>query len=270
MKHLRNDLIARNSLPGHTVFRFSFGIFIVFTFLTISTAQQSLTGRQIMEKNDALPSAKTMQAYAYLFIFKGGCKSTKCAIRKEFTMQSKEYNTNNNRSLISFVRPTQLKFLTWSLQGGDNSQWIKPSRSKARKIASGDKGNSFVNSHFYYEDLGSRNINDFRYRLIGTKKVGNDNCYVVQSIKKKNSRVYSKLHVYVRQTDFVIVRIDFFEKGRHTKTLYNEKIQRIQGIYTPRKAVMVRTDGKGKSILYMTKIQYNVPVSDTKLKPNNL
>jgi hypothetical protein len=63
-----------------------------------------------------------------------------------------------------------------------------------------------------------------------------------------------------------MVGAHFYEKGSHSKTLRIEKIQVISGIYTPRKMVMERTDGKGKSLLYIKSIQYNIPVSDTVLK----
>ena len=60
--------------------------------------------------------------------------------------------------------------------------------------------------------------------------------------------------------------VDFYEKGIHTKTITFEKIEKISGIFTPRKLVMERTDGKGKSILYVVSIKYDVPVPDSKLK----
>lgn len=242
--------------------------FLSLLFSLIANAAWSISGREIMEKNDSLPEGNSSSAYSYLFIFKGGCQSTQCAIRKEFEIQSKKYGKNRSRSLISFVKPTRLKFLTWSQSGDDSQQWIKPSRSGVRKIASADKGNSFVNSHFYYEDLSDRDIDDYRYRNIGSASVDGQECYKVESKKIKASKVYNKLHLYVRKSDFVIVRVDFFENGRHSKTLYNQKIKKIQGIHTPQKAIMVRTDGKGKTILYVTKVKYNIPVSDTKLKPN--
>ena len=81
--------------------------------------------------------------------------------------------------------------------------------------------------------------------------------------------MYSKAIIYLRKSDYVIVRIEFFEKGKHTKTLRNEKIQKIQGIYTPRKVVMEKyKNGKllGKSFLYIKSVKYNVKVSDQSFK----
>ncbi len=237
---------------------------LILTFPHTLIADQA---REIMERNDALPKGNTGKSEATLLIFKGGCHSLKCAEKKNFILETIRLSSQETHSLISFTSPTQLKFLTWSKSGQDSSQWIKPSRSGVRKIASSDKGNSFVNSHFFYEDMSDRNINDYSYSYLGAASVGDDPVHKIEARKKGSSPVYSKSIIYVRQADSVIVRIDLFQQGRHSKTVYNERIEKIQGIFTPRKVVMERTDGRGKSILYLRNIRYNVPVSRARMKP---
>lgn len=229
----------------------------------------ALSGRQIMEKNDNLKEAQSSKSYAVLLIFKGGCQSAKCATRKEFKMASRKFG-DTTKTRISFVKPTQIQFLTWSIPGKDSRQWIKRSRGSVRKIASEDKGNSFVNSHFYYEDLSDRNINDYSYRNLGTATVDGEACYKVESRKKTGTQVYSKSIVYVRQKDYVIKKIDLYENGIHSKSVLNQKIQKISGIYTPKKVKMYRTDGKGMSILYLPRVNHNASVSQVRLNPGNL
>lgn len=243
-------------------FRISYqkALILIILLFTSSASLFALSGRRIMEKNDALPEARSAKNYSILIILKGGRK-----IRKEFRVRSKKYG-KRTRSRITFIKPTRIEFLTWSQPGKDSLQWLKLTSGKVRKIASSDKGNSFVNSHFYYEDIADQDIDDYRYKYLGDADINDANCYKVQAIKKKGARVYSKTIIYLRKNDFVMIRVDFFEKGRHTKTLRNEKIQKINGIYTPRKMVMERADGKGKSLLYLKRVQYNIPVSDTSLK----
>lgn len=231
----------------------------------------SITGLDIMKKNDALPEAKSQKASAVLVIFKGGRQ-----IRKEYNMISKKYG-KVTRTRISFTKPTRLEFLTYSIPGSDNQQWLKLSSGAVRKIASSEKDKPFVNSHFYYEDIGDRDINDYRYKYLGEVKVTQDlgkgktaqvDCYKVEGVKKKGTKVYSKTIAYVRKSDYFIIQVDFYEKGRHTKTLRAEHIKKVQGILTPFKLVMERTDGKGKSILYIRpkSLQYNISIPDVKLK----
>lgn len=215
--------------------------------------------RKIMEKNDALTEPRSSSGSSIMVIVRGGSQE-----KKVFTSVSKKYG-KKSRARITFTSPTRIEFLTWSQPGKDSLQWIKLSGGSVRKIASSDKNGSFVNSHFFYEDIGDRDIDDYRYKLLGSAKVGKDNVYKIESVKKKGSKVYSKSILYIRKSDYVLRRADFYEKGRLTKILHNEAIQKIQGIYTPRKIIMQRADGSGKSILYLKKIKYNIGVSDASL-----
>jgi len=219
----------------------------------------ALNGRQIMQKNDKLPSAKSSKGKSVLVILKGTRK-----VLKKFNTIGKDYG-KKSRSRITFTKPTRIELLTHSAPGQDSRQWMKLSSGKIRKISGSDKSGSFVNSHFYYEDLSDREITDYRYKKLSDVKVKGIPCYQVQSVKKRGTKVYSKIISYLRKKDFVMVQVDFYERGRHTKTLRAEKIKKIQGIFTPRKLVMQRTDGRGKSILYVQSIRYNIRVSNHKL-----
>jgi len=236
---------------------------ITFFIIQPTLALFSMSGYEIMEKNDDLKEPKTTNGYSILIVIKGGNKEV-----KEFKIISKKYGLKS-RGRISFQKPTKIEFLTHSEPGKDNLQWLKLSNGSVRKIASSDKRSSFVNSHFYYEDIGVRELDDYLYKYIGDAEVNSEDTYKIQSVKSAGTKVYSKAILYVRKSDYVVVRVDFYEKGQHTKSLRNEKIEVIQGIFTPRKVVMEKyKNGKliGKSLLYLKSIKYNGPVSDQLLR----
>lgn len=219
----------------------------------------SMTGLQIMERNDRLPKEKTALRESVLLIVKEG-KSEK----KEFVSVLKRYG-ETTRSRMNFTYPTRIEFLVWDEPGKDSIQWIKLSSGKVRKIASSDKDKPWMNSHSFYEDIGEKNIRDYTYRLVGEDAVDGKPCYRVESVKARGTRVYSKTVVYVGKDDFLKYRIDFYQRGTHIKTVLFKNIEKIAGIYTTRKMEMIRTDGRGKSILYLKSVKYNLPVSDREL-----
>ncbi len=233
---------------------------VILTGLLLTPEAWALTGRQIMEKNDRLKKPRTSIQESVLLIIKGYAKT-----KKTFKGISKKYGKKTRKRII-FSYPTRMQFLVWDEPGRDSIQWVKLSSGKVRKIASSEKNKPWVNSHFYNEDISERNIDDYKYKLIGEATINGTACYKVESRKKRGVKVYSKGIIYVGKKDFVIRRIELYERGRHTKTLTLYKIEKISGIYTPRKGVMERTDGKGKSILYIKSVRYNVPVSDHQLK----
>ncbi|MDH5717132.1 MAG: outer membrane lipoprotein-sorting protein [Spirochaetia bacterium] len=221
-------------------------------------------GRQIMEKNDALKEPDTRKGVSVMVVMKGDSKEL-----KEFEMVSKKYG-KKTRSRSTFLKPTRIEFLSWSEPGEDSLQWIKLSGGTVRKIASSDKGGSFVGSHFYYEDMQDRDIDDFNYKYLGDEKVNGEDCFKVESVKKKGTKVYVKTIVYIRKSDYFMIKADFYENKGHTKILEVDKIETIDGILTARKITMSRTDGKGKSIIYIKEVDYNKSVSDEFLKKESL
>jgi hypothetical protein len=219
-----------------------------------------------MEKSDALPEGKTVKSSVMMFIHKGDR-----VIEKEFTIVSKKFENDEDKTLLSFQKPTRIKLLTHSNKGSDDDQWLRLSSGKVKRIASSDKGKSFVNSHLYYEDLSSRDIDDYEYKYIGDETAVGEDCYKVESFKKKGmKKVYDKAVLYVRKTDFFVVRIDFYQKGKFHKFLENSDIQKIDNILTPFRVVMSLANGKGKTEMKVKSVLYNTDVKNSEFNKEAL
>lgn len=214
---------------------------------------------EIMKKNDALPEGETMQREAVLLIVKSGKNE-----KKEFSGVSKIYG-RKKRSRMQFTYPSKMGFLSWDIPGADNQQWIKLTNGKVRKIASSDKDKPWMNSHFAYEDIAENYIEDYVYTLLGEAEVSGITCYKIESVKTRGQKVYSKRIIYIGKEDYLMYKVEYYEKGQHTKTLLLENYEAISGIMTARKLTMERTDGRGKSILYLKSVKYNVSVNDNEL-----
>lgn len=222
-------------------------------------------GRAIMEKNDALPEADDSRSQSVMVIYREGQKPE----MKEFESVSKKFG-DETRTRSTFTKPSKIQFLNWSQKGEDSQQWIRLSSGSVRKIASGDRDAPFVGSHFYYEDVGSRHIDDYEYKYLGEEKIGETACYKIEMVKVSGSKVYEKAILYLRKADYVVIQADLYEPQGHTKTMRAEKIEKINGIYTPKKVTMDRTDGKGKTIIYVKAIEYNGGVSSSLFSPDSL
>lgn len=227
--------------------------------LSLSTSANTLDALAIMKKHDALPEGKTAIEENVLVIIKGKQQQI-----KKFDSLFKRYG-KKRRMHIAFSSPTRLEFLVWDEPGLDSLQWLKMSSGRVRKIATSDKGNTWVSSDFYNEDLSEFNIEDHEYTLLGESDIAGIACYKIESRKTNGSRVYSKRIHHIGKDDYVLRRVEFYENGKHSKTLNLENIERIEGVYTARKAVMTKADGKSKSILYLQSVKYNLPIKDSKL-----
>ena len=97
--------------------------------LLLCTPLWALTGREIMEKNDALPEFKTADSTVLMNIYKG-----KEVIEKEFEMKAKQMKDDEDAIIISFIRPTQITLLTHTFKDQDDDQWLKLSSGKVKRI----------------------------------------------------------------------------------------------------------------------------------------
>lgn len=217
----------------------------------------ALTGREIMENNDRLSKPDSGRSNAVMNIAKGGRTTV-----KELEMLSKKKG-GNDRVLISFTKPTRIKLLTHSYKGRDDDQWLMLSSGKVKRIISDDKDKPFVNSHFYYEDLETRELDGYEYKYLGDGSAVGADCYMVQAVKKQSKWVYEKSILYVRKSDYFVVRIDIYKNGSLHKYLENHDVKRIKGILTPFKAVMHQGDGKGRTELIIKAVDYNMPLRDS-------
>ncbi|MFW5808138.1 MAG: outer membrane lipoprotein-sorting protein, partial [Spirochaetota bacterium] len=215
--------------------------------------------REIMQKNRDIPDGDSFRRSNVLLIVKSGKNE-----KKEFKTVSKEYG-RKVRTRMKFTYPTDMRYLSWDAPGEENQQWIKLSSGKVRKIASSEKDSPWMNSHFYREDLSENYIEEYDYRLLGEETVDGVVCHKIESVKNTGQKVYSRRIIYIGKEDYLTYRVDFFENGRHTKTLTVSGYEKIDGIQTARKLIMERTDGKGKSILYTKSVDYNVSVDDREL-----
>jgi len=240
-------------------------VFASLLILMLCQPVYALTGREIMEKSDALAQPDTAKSKILMLIHKGGRVQ-----EKEFLLQMKQFDNDEDKALIKFIKPTQIQLLTHSHKGRDDDQWLVLSSGKVKRIVSSGRDKPFVNSHFYYEDLTSIDIDDYDYKLLGEEKAVGEDCYKVEGIKKVGEKIYDKVIFYVRKSDYFVVRVDFYKDGQFHKFLENYEIKEIDGILTPYKMKMELADGQGKTELILKGLKYNTDIDNATFRKEAL
>ncbi len=222
----------------------------------------AITAKEIMDKADAIKKPKSIKSRTLMKIYKGDR-----VLEKEFESISRKVK-GEDRSLTSFIRPTKIKLLSHTHKKKDSDMWLRLSSGRIKRIAITDKDKTFVNSHFFFEDLDiqskERNSDNQDSKYLGDKKIMGDDCYMVEVIDKDEKRVYDKLLIYVRKSDYMPIRIDFFYRGEFYKYLELKDIKVIKGYKAPMKVVMYRADGSGRTELVMKKMKYDIKIKKSK------
>jgi len=229
----------------------------VLIVLLAAAVLYAMTGREIIDKANNLKGADSAESKIEMIIFKGGRE-----LVKEFEIKTKKVG-GETRTLSAFIKPTKMKVLSHAHAGRDDDQWIRLSSGKVKRIVGGERDKPFAGSHMTYDDLESRETDDFTYNKLADATTMGTPCYVVEAVKTVGTINYSKIVLHVRKADFFVIRVDFYKHGKLFKFLENNNVQNISGILTPMEVIMTMANGEGKTILKVKSVQYNIHIPDS-------
>ncbi|MBI3584915.1 MAG: outer membrane lipoprotein-sorting protein [Nitrospinae bacterium] len=227
-----------------------------------------LTARQIMERNDEVGTSKdsTSSITMKLINEKGQER-----MRKVSYWEKRDKEDNRN-TLVKFQFPADVKgtgFLTLEHKGSEDDQWLYlPAMRKTRRISASDKGDSFMGSDFTYEDMEQEDMAEFEYKLLGVEDMKGEACYRIEGIavseSKKKETSYSRRELWIRKTDFTMLKINYYnKKGDFFKTLTASDIKMISNKPRAHKLVMENFQRKHKTELLYEEISLDEELSDS-------
>ena len=200
-------------------------------------------GRKIMEAVDNYSSDPDAMIFDTTMVIVKGDPNNQ--IIKRSKVFRKVYDDSQIKTLSETVYPSRMKILTHSYSNRSDDIWIKLSSGSPKRISGTGKQGYIQNSHFTYEDMESRNLEDYEFRYLSEVSIKvegrNTPCYKIESrkVRGEDSR-YSKTQIYVRKADLFVVRTDMWDQnGNPHKTQRVLKTRQIQGRETYTIAVKI-------------------------------
>ncbi|WP_417335635.1 outer membrane lipoprotein-sorting protein [Halobacteriovorax marinus] len=133
-------------------------------------------------------------------------------------MQGKvlEVENDGDKSLNIFLNPKDVKgtkMLTWSHKKDDDNQWLYlPSLKRVKKISSRNKSSSFMGSEFSYEDIGSQEIEKYKFNFIKDgKSADGEDVHIIERVPVANSG-YSKQVVQISKKHLNAVHVSYYDR----------------------------------------------------------
>lgn len=173
------------------------------------------------------------------------------------------------RTVVKFTAPAKIAgtaFLLLQRQGQPDEQWVYlPAYKKARRITAKERTTAFAGSDLAYADLERREVKEATYKKLADENVGKDACNVVESTPKEGpSAIYGKVVSFLRKTDDVPLRTQFFAKdGKLEKTLFTKKIKTIEGKSIVSEARVERANSKRATDLRVDNVSFEVNTPDS-------
>ena len=129
-----------------------------------------------------------------------------------------EVKDDGDKSLSIFDRPRDVKgttLLNYTHKVGTDDQWLYlPGLKRVKRISSANKPGSFMGSEFSYEDLGSQEIEKYKYKwLKNSKTKKGDTVWVLERIPRKKSG-YSKQVLYIKAKIHNPIKIEYYDKKK--------------------------------------------------------
>ena len=182
---------------------------------------------------------------------------------REFISMRKDDN-QQRKLLIRFTSPADIDgtaFLTLEKNHSSKTEQhlYLPALKRTRRIVASQKGRSFVNSDFTYEDMQRQPVAEWNYQLIGEEKIGRSDCYILIRTPQPNTETqYVKITSWIEKKHLIPLKTDFWnKKGKLTKRYIVNKFEIIDTIATEIDVIMKDLPSGHKTRLVSKNIVYN-------------
>jgi hypothetical protein len=130
------------------------------------------------------------------------------------TMLRKNVGGGDQKYFMFFHDPGDVRrtaFLVRKYPERDDDRWIFiPAINAVRRIAASDSRSSFVGSDFSYEDVSGRDVGADVHALLREEKLGDAECYVVES-KPRQSADYTRKLSWIDKASFLPRKEEYYD-----------------------------------------------------------
>jgi hypothetical protein len=232
------------------------------TALMMTTAVRAEEGGAsdlVKQVRDAVPTVP--------FIAKGKLISDRGWTR-ELDLYHKHLNDNVDANYLECTAPMDLKdtrFLVFDHREGRDEQFIYvPAAKRSIQVGGQTRKQQFLGSEFFVGDLVQPNESAFTYSFVGEETVGGRQCKLVEAVPKSPAdEMYSKMIFAIDPKDRLVMKTQVFDdKGKLLKVWTMEKMEKVDGVWTPLEQLMTNAQDNHWSRLQLTEIHYNAQLPE--------
>ena len=238
--------------------------YFLFYLLVNFIFSESISGYQLAQKIDQQiqPQSSKSEILMTLINIKKDRKKT-----KEMLSISKD---DGNKMLIFFKTPKRDKgvgFLKIETQDHDKLSLFIPKLKKIRRISSSNQSDSFMGSDLSFEDMLSRNLDDFDYKILDSD---NDSLYVLESVSKDSESEYSRHISWISKDNYLIKKEDSYDQEEQLlkKKIFDQIL--VQGYHLISKIDVINVQDQHRTILEINNLEVDNDINDDTFQEKNL
>jgi outer membrane lipoprotein-sorting protein len=164
-----------------------------------------------------------------------------------------EGQNDGDKSLSLFDEPADVKgtaMLTFSHGLKPDDQWLYlPALKRVKRINSRNKSGPFMGSEFAFEDLGSQEVEKYKYNYLREEPCGNGwKCHVIERIPAYQYSGYTKQLAWIDAQEYRPVKVMYYDrKNALLKTLQASGFKQYAGRHWRPATMQMDNHQTGKS-----------------------
>ena len=228
----------------------------------------SQTGLEIAQQIDEKEKPMDMKADLTMVLTNKKGKTRSSTIRSISKDDSK-------KQIIWFLAPADDKgvsFLKIEHDGEDDEMrlWL-PAFNKVRRISSNQKSDSFMGSDMSYEDMTSRELDEYTYTLKGNETIDEIEYYLLESVPDSElDSEYSKHMSWVTKSDLLVLKEESYDNASRLLKVKTIKFTKSKGYDVPIEMYVENVQKNHSTKLSFDNLELDSNVKDDLFQEKNL
>ena len=189
--------------------------------------------------------------------------------------QIRSYSTDGSKKqILWFLAPADDKGVAYlKIEHQDKKDDMKlwlPNFKKIRRISSRKKSESFMGSDMSYEDMTSRNLNEYNYSITGSEIINNKDCYILESIPNGIKSEYSKHVSWVTKDNYLTLKEESFDQDRALLKSKSITYQKIKAYNIMKELYVKNVQRNHETVLKFNDLEVDSGIKDNIFHEKNL
>jgi hypothetical protein len=182
---------------------------------------------------------------------------------------------NAEKQIIWFLAPADDKgvaFLKIEREGADDEMrlWL-PAFNKIRRISSSQKSDSFMGSDMSYEDMTSRELNEYTYELLGEKTLDDVLCYKLEVTPKPEAESnYSKFISWISKDEYLALKEESYDKSGNLEKVRTIEYVEQKEYIVPAKIFVKNVQNNHNTLLTFDELGLDTGIAEDFFQEKNL